>query len=393
MTRDRKPLQDDLTGENGGWLDRLLADEAELDRRSLWRLGSWGVGAVAALVVAILAAQSPATMRRDQIAAAEIARQTQQVQWVAQESQKQTRQLSAAVETLNSDRDRLYARLTVLEQGLDSVTGALARQTVPPAPSPPSSVAAAAAMPMADAMAEHAAVPATENRPEPVTPPKVAPVATIVPVSPVAKPDEKKTDTAKGASGNPEGSNLEASANEKTKAEPATAISKAAPPETPPSPATTGALPGVEPASQEVASLVAVARTEFGVDLGGANSVEGLRALWRGALKSNSQHLGAMQPVIMIRERRDGMGLQLRLVAGPLADAAAAARICAALLTESNRACETSVYDGQRLALHSEKAPDQPPAQRPKRRSKPHAEQAPAKPKTTPSFSSFFGVR
>jgi hypothetical protein len=378
MAKDRKPLHDDLTGDDGGWLDRLLADEVELDRRSMWRLGSWGVGAVAALVVAILAARMPATMQREQLAAAEVARQTQQVQWVAQESQKQTRQLSAAVETLNSDRDRLYTRLTVLEQGLDSVTGALARRAEPAAP-PSSSAASAASV---DAMAGHAAVPTTESKPEPAPPPKVAPVATIDPASPGAKPEEKKTETAKSEPGN-----AEASKTEKSKLEAA----KPAPSETPQPPAATGALPAVDPAAQDVPDSAAVARTEFGVDLGGATSVEGLRALWRGALKSSGPYLGKLQPIIMIRERNDGTGLQLRLVAGPLSDAAAAARICATLLTESNRACETSVYDGQRLALRSEKAPDHP-VKRPKRRSKPQAEQAEPKPKTS-SFSSFFGAR
>jgi hypothetical protein len=378
MAKDRKPLHDDLTGDDGGWLDRLLADEVELDRRSMWRLGSWGVGAVAALVVAILAARMPAAMQREQLAAAEVARQTQQVQWIAQESQKQTRQLSAAVETLNSDRDRLYARLTVLEQGLDSVTGALARQAPSPAPASPATASAAPA----DAMAAHAAVPATESKPEPAPPPKVAPVATIAPVSPGVKPDEKKTDLAKSEPGN-----ADPPKTEKGKPEAA----KLAPPEPSQFPAATGALSAVDPAAQDAPPSAAVARTEFGVDLGGATSVEGLRALWRGALKSSGQHLGKLQPIIMIRERNDGMGLQLRLVAGPLSDAAAAAKICATLLTESNRACETSVYDGQRLALHSEKAPDRP-VQRPKRRSKPQAEQAEPKPKTS-SFSSFFGAR
>lgn len=389
MTKDRKPLDDDLTGETGGWLDRVLADEVELDRRSMWRLGSWGVGAVAALVVAILAARAPATLQRDQLAAAEIARQTQQVQWVAQESQKQTRQLSAAVETLNTDRDRLYARLTVLEQGLDSVTGALARQPAPAAPPPSFPVAAPAAMPTIDAMADHAAVPITETRPEPSAPPKVAPVATVIPAPPSSKPDEKKADAAKNEAGNP-GGNEGTPKIDNGKAETA----KAAPSETPQSPAATGSLAALDPAAQDVASPATVARTAFGVDLGGANSVEGLRALWRSARKSNEQNLGALQPVIMIRERSDGMGLQLRLVAGPLSDAAAAARICAALLTENNRACETSVYDGQRLALRAEKAPDHPVQQRPKRRSKPQAEQAAApKPKPATSFSSFFGGR
>lgn len=378
MIKDRKPLHDDLTGENGGWLDRLFADEVELDRRSMWRLGSWGVGAVAALVVAILAARVPAAMQRDQLAAADVARQTQQVQWIAQESQKQTRQLSAAVETLNSDRDRLYARLTILEQGLDSVTGALARQAPPSAPPAP---AAAPSVPV-DAMADHAAVPMTDSRSEPAAPPKVASVATIIAGSPDAKPDKKETEKPKNDPGSPEAGNAEAPGIGKSKPEAA---------ETLQSPAATGALPAVGPAGQDMSPSVAAERTEFGVDLGGANSVEGLRALWRGALKSSSQHLGALQPIIMIRERNDGMGLQLRLVAGPLSDAAAAARICATLLTESNRACETSTYDGQRLALHSEKAPNHP-VQRPKRRSKPQAVQAEPRPKTS-SFSSFFGGR
>jgi hypothetical protein len=47
-------------------------------------------------------------------------------------------------------------------------------------------------------------------------------------------------------------------------------------------------------------------------------------------------------------------------VAGPLSDAAAAAKICAAL-AESDRSCETTVFDGQRLALKPEAEPAPPP--------------------------------
>ena len=54
-----------------------------------------------------------------------------------------------------------------------------------------------------------------------------------------------------------------------------------------------------------------------------------------------------------MKERNNGLGMQLRLVAGPLSDAAAAAKICAALI-ESERSCETSVFDGQRLAIKSD---------------------------------------
>ena len=107
----------------------FLAEEDQFDRRSLWRLGSWGVGAVGAVVVAVLAAnQSSIGLRHEQFASADLARQAQQFQLIAKQSQNETRRLASAIDTLNGDRDRLYSRITVLEQGLDSVTGSIARQ-------------------------------------------------------------------------------------------------------------------------------------------------------------------------------------------------------------------------------------------------------------------------
>jgi hypothetical protein len=103
---------------------------------------------------------------------------------------------------------------------------------------------------------------------------------------------------------------------------------------------------------------VAVKRTDFAVDLGTANSLGGLRALWRGVRHVNAE-LGALNPIVVIREGRTGLGMQLHLAAGPLQDAAAAAKICA-VLAETRRACETTVYDGQRLAMKADEAPSQP---------------------------------
>ena len=57
-----------------------------------------------------------------------------------------------------------------------------------------------------------------------------------------------------------------------------------------------------------------------------------------------------LRPIIVIKEGNNGLGMQLRLVAGPLGDAAAAAKICAGLI-ENNRPCATTVFDGQRLAM------------------------------------------
>jgi hypothetical protein len=106
--------------------------------------------------------------------------------------------------------------------------------------------------------------------------------------------------------------------------------------------------------ASEAAPQLAVQRTEFGVDVGGANSLNGLRALWRGLLKSKSNAaLTPLRPIIVVKENNTGLGMQLRLVAGPLNDAAAAAKICAALI-ESQRTCETAVFDGQRLAMKAD---------------------------------------
>lgn len=382
MTEDHNQFRDDLPDDGAGWINRFLAEEDQMDGRMMWRLASWGVGSVAALVVAILATRSPAAINRDQVASAELTRQSQQVQWIAKESQNKARELAAAVDVLNSDRDRLYARVTVLEQGLDSVTGALSKQPAPVArtqTAPMTEISPPSAETATDFIGpiRPAEAPA-EAKVEPPAPlPKIAPVATVTPaVAPVAKAAEQK-------------------------------------PETPPAdqttaPAVTASLPSAETsAAPEGPSAEAVQRTAFGVDLGTAKSIEGLRGLWRGVTKGHVEQFASLQPIIVVKERHDGFGMQLRLVAGPLADAAEAAKVCASLLTQSNRPCETTVYEGQRLSMTSEKAPEKATQKsaeehpvRTKRRGKPRTTSVGASPPPVPqdkpktsSFSSFFGGR
>ncbi len=371
MAKDRNQFRDDLTEDDGaGWINRFLAEEDELDGRSMWRLASWGVGTVGALIVAILATRSPAAMNRDQLASAELARQSQQVQWIAKESQNKARELAAAVDTLNGDRDRLYARVTMLEQSLDSVTGALARPaaSLPPATQPTSPAASAPAqtsLPQATEADPIGPVKPTEAKAESVPQlPKIAPVATApAATSPPVKPVEQKAETSTA--------------------------------DQPPAPTVTAAIAPQNPAAVETPPAAIVRKTEFGVDLGGANSIEGLRALWRGVIKGNLQQLASLQPIIVVKERHDGLGMQLRLVAGPLSDAAEAAKVCAGVLTESNRACETAVYEGQRLNMISEKQPEakKPEGQgyRSKRRSRQRSEPVVEERPKTSAFSSFFG--
>jgi len=154
-----------------------------------------------------------------------------------------------------------------------------------------------------------------------------------------------------------------------------------------------------------------IQRTEFAVELGGANSIGGLRALWRGLLKTHSNRavLAELQPIIVLRESNTGLGMQLKLAAGPLHDAAEAARICAALTESSKRSCETTVFDGQRLAMGNEEAQvaaegKQPPTaaggkstsyKRYYRHSSKKEEPPPPPPPPpqTSTFSSLFGIK
>jgi hypothetical protein len=450
------------TDDNGGVLSGLLAEEDELDRRSLWRIGSWGVGATAAVILAVMANQSSLGWKREQVAAADLARQAQQIQTVARETQNDARRLAAAIDTLNSDRDRLYSRVTSLEHGLDSVTGAIARQGSIAAPAPVANV-------------EPHTVQNPAQNPAPGSAPAVATVATTQAVAPAAEPgaapassapkdtaktdnakDTAKADAARNSFAKTEISKAELSKTEIAKTEIAkteiakTEIAKpdAAKPETakadtartevakttpatppiaapliiaPPEPAAARLIEATQPpgsviagplpevvasappasdaeAEEDGAPKIALQRTEFGVDLGSANSVNGLRALWLGLVKSRSNaQLAALRPIIVVKEGANGLGMQLRLVAGPLNDAGAAARICA-VMTENKRFCETTIFDGQRLLLKS--ADPLPAAEKPAPRRHSFAKRAPApvtveeppkKPEPTSTLSSMFG--
>ncbi|WP_108515784.1 hypothetical protein [Bradyrhizobium algeriense] len=384
MAKKPDHLADFEADDTGGVLSNLLADEDDLDRRALWRIGSWGVGATAAVILAVMANQSSLGLKREQVAAADLARQAQQIQMVARETQNEARRLAAAIDTLNSDRDRLYSRVTGLEQGLDSVTGAIARQGSATA-SPPVAHAepqAAQSLQPSPAVAPVATAPGTA--PVAATP-EPAPAAVYSAAKDAAKTEAAKADSAKPEAAKAETARAEMARAEMAKAdavkpEPATPLmasqSMMAPPDPAagkliepgkaPNPVIASPIPDVVAAApsatdaetdDDTAPKVSLRRTEFGVDLGSANSVNGLRALWLGLLKSRSNApLTALRPIIVIKENTNGLGIQLRLVAGPLNDAGAAARICA-VLAENKRPCETAIFEGQRLSLKSDDPP------------------------------------
>ena len=122
-----------------------------------------------------------------------------------------------------------------------------------------------------------------------------------------------------------------------------------APAAAPAIPTIAAAPPAQAPAAPHAAADSIATRTEFAVDLGGDTSVEALRALWA-TMRSNHPALANLKPLVSIRDGAKPGVVELRLVAGPLANAAAAARICA-LLAVNQVGCQTAVFDGQRLAL------------------------------------------
>jgi len=430
MARDTDQLSGFEDENTGGLLSGLLADEDVFDRRSLLRLGSWGAASVGAVIIALYANQSSIGQRREQLAAADLTRQAQQIQSVAKQSQSEASRLASAIETLNDDRDRLYSRVTTLEQGLDSVTGAITRQVAAPPPAPatvpaasaPASPAATPATPAASPVTATPALAATEPpavaKSPPPAAPVVAPVATTVAAVVAKSTDKPPVDTTApvpapvtvSSIAKSNNANAQASAPlppplmaaKSMMAPPDAAASKLIEPEKPAKaameakPEQVAAAPPADNAGTEAsdAPKLAVQRTEFGVDVGSANSVGGLRALWRGLLKSRSNAaLTTLHPIMVIRERSNGLGMQLRLVAGPLGDAATAAKICAGLI-ESERPCETTVFDGQRLSLNA----DKPAAVRPSSHRHSSAKRAenvePAKKPDSPSgFSAFFSRR
>jgi hypothetical protein len=397
MAKDRDNLGDGFTDYSGGWLTGVLAEEDDLDRRSLWRLGSWGVGSVAAVVVAVMASQSSIGARRDQIASADLVRQSQQTQSVAKDSQTEARRLASAIDTLNGDRDRLYSRVTVLEQGLDSVTGSIARQGSPQAgPSLLSALEQPAFLtPPPAAAAPATTVAALTEKPRDI--PQRQRELTPASSGAAASNGSAETNLAKAPAATPATPLMPPRS---MMAPPDPAAAKLIEPEQPPEVITAAPVPEVvasapaapESALSKASAEIAVQRTEFGVDLGGANSIDGLRALWQALLKSNAAALVSLRPIIVVKERNNGLGVQLRLVAGPLNDAAAAAKICAALI-ESERPCETSVFDGQRLAIRSD---DPAPSVRPPRKrsaaKRVSNEETLPKPKNS-TLSSMFGTR
>jgi hypothetical protein len=280
--------------------------------RNLWLTARWGMAATAMLAAAVYTAGTDAGIARITTAFA-TARGEAPVP-SAQEEQAallaDTRELAETVQTLAADRDRLAARLETLERNLEEVTGSIARQ--PERPAEPLAIT-----------------------PAPGPAPQAAP---MLPPNPVA-PGFVLLEPALGFNRAP----VTAESSEETWS--AVPMPRAAPR---PQAMVTGSIPQHQQDSDAGKETARPDKPAYGIDLGGATTLDGIRAIWM-AQRGKHSALSALTPSVANRPGQRG-GAQLRLVAGPLPSAAAAAQICA-MLNASRTLCQPSVYDGQPLAL------------------------------------------
>jgi hypothetical protein len=332
-------------------LDRLIQTKP-FDLRALLRLATWGCVAATALMLAVLSAGvgtkhqalAPSTAA-PQVPAATVQLTTRQT-----EPDKATRQLSETVSGLTADRDRLVARIASLERNLEDVTGSIKQQAAPVSAQSsvhaPTAVPAPATVPAREPAPAQASVSASgsTSAPRPSTLPALAPPTTTAPSPPSPRSQAQ-------------------SEKEKVTPPASTAPPAATPPPAPPpgaiaaSPSAPAAPPAAAPPSASptrVANLPEASDPEgtsrivdFGLDIGGATTFDGLRALWNSVRSNTADLFDDLHPMVAVRENKS-RGVDLRLVVGPIGSSEAATQMCATLLA-ARRFCQMTIFEGQPL--------------------------------------------
>jgi hypothetical protein len=137
-------------------------------------------------------------------------------------------------------------------------------------------------------------------------------------------------------------------------------------------------------ATEETSAVTEAAKGEFGVDIGGAANLEGLRTLWASSKATNGEQFDGLRPAVVVRENSRAKNADLRLIVGPLADIEAAVRLCATL-SGARRYCQPVAFEGQRLA-DADTAPEHRRAAGPKPAPKPASKSPPPKPSVAAKF-------
>src|SRR5262249_1344530 len=182
-----------------------------------------------------------------------------------------------AVTGLGADRDRLVARIATIERNLEDVTGSIRQQQAVPPPAPAAAPPAPAPTPASR----------SQPQPEPTSPPAAAaPPAGAIAAAPSAPAFARVTSVPEA--------------------------------------------PEVQPTKSRIG--------DFAVDVGGATTFEGLRALWNSVRGATADLFDDLHPMVAVRESK-ARGVDLRLVVGPIASTEAATQMCATLLA-ARRYCQ-----------------------------------------------------
>ena len=117
-------------------------------------------------------------------------------------------------------------------------------------------------------------------------------------------------------------------------------------------------------AGDPAAAQPVATRAELGVDVGGARISTACGCCGASTKGNNAALFEGLHPVVAVRENSRTKAVELRLIAGPLANAEAAARICATL-SAARRYCQPVAFEGQRLA-QADVVPERKPAAAPR---------------------------
>jgi hypothetical protein len=307
------------------------------DMRALLRLAIWGAAAAASLLIAVLAGYSnPAAQRLMGTLAAAMGQSQRRAEAPSTarsaEAENETRRLADTVRVLVADRNELVTRIRSIEQSLEDVTGTINRQTV-----------AASALPPPPSPTTDASVLFSPPATPPATMQTVSPRPGSSPGLTAAFPEDPKSMPNWVATLPEIGWSAEADLLK----------------------------PKIEPKIE--------LRTEFGVDIGSAVNFDALRVLWNSTKASHAALLDGLSPLVSTRENSKSRTAELRLIIGPLPDAEAAARLCAALAA-ARRSCQPTPFVGERFALASPEPERKPaPAAERKPAAAPAAAPAPAR--------------
>lgn len=282
--------------------------------RAAWRVFGWGGAATLALAAVAFTGQTEAGSKRLQLALAYVSEPARVVAQIPPTStEAETQRLATQLRDLAADRERLTARIAMLERNLADMTGSIKKQSEQLA----AARAAATPPPVPSAPATTPAVVAVSPPPPP----------TLPALTPLAMPKVSETTAAWTATTKPPQA-----------AEPA-------PDQVPLPPVRVAAAPASEPAAEPLP-----AKLEYGIDLGAATSLEALRIHWAAVKANYGPLLVGLHPVAT-QHTKTPAGATYRLVAGPLPDIAAATQLCARFPV-TRTGCRAAKFTGVQLAEH-----------------------------------------